>query len=726
MKLLNRYSHLLLLALIVCGFSLSVTSCKDDDDDKNEQRSADADPLDTDEAHAAWRWLNNLTDAQSLPDNWSKKTFEPTVGVASENNKLTRIVVVGDIDEARRQFADLADVEVSQLDAELTVSHKGVGSLTWTPSKAGAQNLAEVAVNSSLIPNLQKLVYCTSDQVGVNGIFWDNVKGTAWYRFGDVIRDAEGYYWVCVRPSFAPDKGDSHWINVFNATPCGQYNGKTMGIPTANLVTKYNQLDKYDKQIILLPTKLNYKREHIYNLSNLLWAMLKPGEYGTTLNEESKKRGLGGFDGNLNGPKFIQRVAEFWDEQSDGSTLWEKIFHRSREDMEKYLLTDFYYKDYSWIWGNGGYLWRYQSAGYENSIHGSESGDKTSFNFVGEGFDVTYLTGLTGSKEKPNGLDSDRNGAWLVRYKTGAQLCSKGSYSPYERIQGCTDIYRYNQKTGKSVQSDLETENDLNDVPLAAVKVGDFIGQNGKFYRTMDDVKAAKTTAVAIVCHVAPGKKSVEDGSYYHGLAVATEDINANTWLQENNYEHTCLNKQYKTALDAINVLDGIAATNKLLQCQGHNHPFVKCLELAPKFTSTDNKSLNYISNWFVPSLGQFTLALQGMGLKYEKRFEDAVEFSPIQAGKTPQQVVLDFFNGKGTPFIGLNVNEESGWYWLATECSEVTAFLMYFARPYDYVDEGKRDVGAGGIWTDTYDKVYAAENSCMRPFLAFGYKGVK
>lgn len=51
MKLLNRYSHLLLLACIVCGFSLSVTSCKDDDDDKSEQRSADADPLDTDEAH---------------------------------------------------------------------------------------------------------------------------------------------------------------------------------------------------------------------------------------------------------------------------------------------------------------------------------------------------------------------------------------------------------------------------------------------------------------------------------------------------------------------------------------------------------------------------------------------------------------------------------------------------------------------------------------------------
>ena len=60
----------MLMAALVCGLSLSVTSCKDDDDDNtSEQRNADADPLDTPEAQTAWRWLCALTDAQTLESN---------------------------------------------------------------------------------------------------------------------------------------------------------------------------------------------------------------------------------------------------------------------------------------------------------------------------------------------------------------------------------------------------------------------------------------------------------------------------------------------------------------------------------------------------------------------------------------------------------------------------------------------------------------------------------
>jgi len=74
----------MLMAVLMCGLATTVVSCSDDDNDnKSEQRNEDADPLDTDEANVAWRWLSALTSAQTLPDDWAKKSYEPTVGVAS-------------------------------------------------------------------------------------------------------------------------------------------------------------------------------------------------------------------------------------------------------------------------------------------------------------------------------------------------------------------------------------------------------------------------------------------------------------------------------------------------------------------------------------------------------------------------------------------------------------------------------------------------------------------
>lgn len=107
--------------------------------------------LDTQEAQTAWRWLCALTNEQTLSDNWAQKTYEPTIGVASEQNALTRLVIVSSIDEAMTDFASMADVEVSRLTSTVTVQTAGVGRLTWTPSPQGAQNLADVAVRPFIL-----------------------------------------------------------------------------------------------------------------------------------------------------------------------------------------------------------------------------------------------------------------------------------------------------------------------------------------------------------------------------------------------------------------------------------------------------------------------------------------------------------------------------------------------------------------------------------------------
>ena len=131
------------------------------------------------------------------------------MGQASTQNELTRVVVVGDIDEARLKFSSLANVSTSELQAVKVVRQSGVGTLTWTPSAQGAENMAEVTVDTKLIPRLKTIVYCTQDQVGKN---FGGFNDVCYYRFGDVVRDAQGYYWVCVRPSHAPNKDKSHAV----------------------------------------------------------------------------------------------------------------------------------------------------------------------------------------------------------------------------------------------------------------------------------------------------------------------------------------------------------------------------------------------------------------------------------------------------------------------------------------------------------------------------------
>ena len=442
-----------LLAALVCGLSLSVTSCKSDDDSNDGDgviTSDEVDPTDNEEARTAFRWLCVLTDAENFDANWKSNTWEPTIGVASEvGDENTRIVVVNDLDEAREKFSKLADMEASQIGAKLTLNGGAAGTLEWEQSAEGAQNIAVVTVKSDIIPRLDKIVYCSEEQVGNNGASASSMKGTAYYRFGDVIRDSQGYYWVCVRPSFAPrnkkecsSKGDSHWINIFNGAASG--GGKSM--PSANIKAKWNNLKKYNYQTIKLPTGLKYDREHINNLSDLIWAMLRPDTY----KELVVKRGwpaLGGFPYTYNGPRFLEYVTDFWNEQYNGYTIWQILFNHTYEEMQGLKKMIFYYQGYSWTSGNTGNVWGFTTTDYE-AVSGDT--DKEKINFVKEGFDVTYYAQSTDKKAYVNRFSQDGTGTvgrWVVRYAKGEDLLSKGQkYDFYKNIAGTTDIYRFNQE----------------------------------------------------------------------------------------------------------------------------------------------------------------------------------------------------------------------------------------------------------------------------------------
>ena len=622
----------MLTVTLLLGIGTFGTACSDDDDDKadNEQPAGGVSTLDNDEADAAWRWLSQLSSVEALSNDWATKTYEPTVGEPSEQNTNTRIVVVSDLDEAKALFANLADIDPSLLSGTYTATQSGVGTLTWTPSAAGAQNLAEVTVDTKLIPTLQRIVYCTEEQRGENGWFSPNVDGTAYYRLGDVICDFQGYYWVCVRPAFKQeDKGKSHWINIINASETGRrgVGGDLVPMPQENIYSNYDNLTKYGNHTILLPYQLAYSREHMNNFTNLLWALLNPRGFKDKMDQHGKKNGLCGFDYQYHGMTFLQSVAGYWDQPIDSRgerNIWQLLFNRSHENMTNAQHVRLLYKGYQWRIGRTGYTFEFHSAKDEFNLNtpGSESGDKVLYSFADEGFDVRRICGdpaAEGSNAVMNMLSLDGlTNYYVVRYKTGDQL-ENGSLSPYESISACQDIYRYNEKKKVNVHSALETETGYESVgePLDKPKVGCLIGNDGNFYADKTACDRCHVDPVALVVHYGQ-KGSVEEGSDYRGLAISLERLKAPKAVYEWGDIKTDINTPVPSISENKIPLNGIKCTEANAKLDAwHTCPAAYyCWNYNPMGAYVrDNKGF---SHWFLGSVGQWILALKGLGYEWE------------------------------------------------------------------------------------------------------------
>lgn len=633
---MKKIFSFLLMATLVCSLGLGIVSCKDDDKEENGSDSelTNSDPTESDEAAAALRWLCTLTDTRELDANWAQKTYEPTVGQASTQNELNRLVIVTCLEEAQANFASLAGIGVEGLEATKTVVDQGVGKLTWTPSPEGADNIATVDVESSLLPRLRQIVYCTSEQTGKNGIFGKTVDGTAYYRFGDVVRDKEGYYWVCVRPCFDPDKGTSHWINIFNASE----SGGNKPIPDKYLQTKWNNLDKYKKMPIILPTKLPYEEMHTFNLSQLIQALLKPQEYEKVY-KKWKYHALGYFEPKYNGVNFVKRVAEFWDQpvaEANNHTIWEILFNRTHTQMSQMAYLNFIHKGYSWKFGTKATVYNYSSGDYRVLYN---TGNEYQFD-VNEGIDVRWYT------SDPNASELTFNrlgqfvlaqGIWVIRYATGKEL-NGGRFSPYEPLTNCTNIYVYNIKTNKNVRDVLETEDDLspntNIKALDSPTLGCIIGADGKFYANVSDAKAATVREPVAVVTCLNGTKRVETGTDFNGLAICLTPTGKEMFLEPEIKEERLVNDSLKEVVIQTSLLDcnipvsdtiqglilhknGLACTKNIVNGCGHKHVHPAAVAAYKDIFPGNNN----FSKSFIPASGQCILAMTSMGMSWDARW---------------------------------------------------------------------------------------------------------
>ena len=163
---MKKNFYFLLMAALVCGLSLSVTSCKDDD--KNDSNGGDDSELVegglSEEDAQAWSWISVLTDEATQESGWQKKSYDVTIGLQSDNDPGARLIIVSDLDDAKANFSTIAGCAPEELNTTKTVSAGSYGSMTWNISEQGAPNIATVEVNSKLL-KITQLIYCTEEQV---------------------------------------------------------------------------------------------------------------------------------------------------------------------------------------------------------------------------------------------------------------------------------------------------------------------------------------------------------------------------------------------------------------------------------------------------------------------------------------------------------------------------------------------------------------------------------
>ena len=471
---MKKHFYFLLMAALVCGLSLSVTSCKDDDKDNNggqseeqqEQQALEQQDLD----NARFALLAQLCDADEIGDNFLTGSFEPTIGVEeTEGEPSVRIVSVNSMEAAAARFADLADAEIDENTTSYTWKDDKMGTMTYTKADDG-KAWATVSVAIKQVPQLQKIVYRSVDQsdANVSGKF----KGRAYYRFGDVVRRKVknvNEYWVCVRPAFSPEgKGDSHWacVNV---------------LPDKNIYSYTKVSTMY------FPTGLGENKEHMQNLAEMVYAILNPTKWASNilLNVNNKKMKMF-HDFNKNNLKyhneyFWQNVCKGWDKmeiKTGNSTydIWNLLFESEKQYVAEEVNNSAHglkllYKGYSWVKNEKViHLWQANytdGPGVNCNMHQAT--------FTEPRCDLRTKTAWTldfrqtGGNQynymqffNPDSDNGDNMMRWCVRFATGKELANKKwNGNVKEAIPGVDEIYRYYRDV------DPEGGKDLNKQPEA-------------------------------------------------------------------------------------------------------------------------------------------------------------------------------------------------------------------------------------------------------------------
>jgi hypothetical protein len=140
-------------------------------------------------------------------------------------------------------------------------------------------------------------------------------------------------------------------------------------------------------------------------------------------------------------------------------------------------------------------------------------------------------------------------------------------------------------------------------------KPGYVLAANGKFYKNASDTRSANTKPVALVVYAKSSGDPVETGTAYHGLAINLTELKG-AWGQWQTENAKYYSTHTKNMSEIASYKDGIAQTDAApnnsmaYKCRNNNYGY-------------DENFPEGFSKWFLPSAGQWILAAEGLGNKW-------------------------------------------------------------------------------------------------------------
>jgi len=193
---------------------------------------------------------------------------------------------------------------------------------------------------------------------------------------------------------------------------------------------------------------------------------------------------------------------------------------------------------------------------------------------------------------------------------------------------------------------------------------------DGNVYATVAAASAASKTAVAIIAYVGDAGSVDASSASYKGLAIALSDANSGNDCQWAESFADCLSSsQTEDIVAALGFKNGITCTSTLTAAGHSSHGHAAATAAA---SNNGTAAPTGASGWFMPSMGQWNLIVQGLATK--KAGTPVTTDLTTSANNTYKANNL---NSVITDAGGTGLKTDS--YWASTEEDFVGAWAMDF-----------------------------------------------
>jgi hypothetical protein len=226
--------------------------------------------------------------------------------------------------------------------------------------------------------------------------------------------------------------------------------------------------------------------------------------------------------------------------------------------------------------------------------------------------------------------------------------------------------------------------------------VGDILGMNGFFYKTTLDAQYDGTSPAGIVIYRAPRPSLIDRNWYYQsiGLVMALKDAGEAEWDDAKDNFITC--QDANTIADfgslaenpeASEDLDGYMVSTRMVggSFKDCHHP---AAQMAVDYIKTYKVNSERVSPWFLPTLGELTLAFWDMAknpgnvsseyenYKYNELFQPTVRVFSEKFWKMLDNMFYKAYVPQSDKTGKSGIPE--GMYWLATQTNENDAWMFF------------------------------------------------